>query len=390
MTISTSAKYYHSNMTGAPVLSGTAGALIAVLDACLVNGFGLKAVDTLTVAAGVATATIGLGIGALEADTVALISGATPAALNGQKRLLSADTVTNTVTFDATGISDQTATGSISIKLAPAGWEKQHAGTNKAAYRSTNPASTLAVLRVDDAAAQNARVVGFDGMTDIDTGTGQFPSSVQQSGGLYWPKSDAADATSRAWTVVADDQTLYLHTHTAAANQGVCGVILSFGDYSSLMHIDPLPALITGMSSDIASSSVAATDDLAHATGSLIYLAQNYSGTTTSIQATTQPESYWDGVLTSWSGYQAATCLPAYPNPADNGLVLTRKLLMEPGSLRGAMRGLGFSLQNCHAALPWQTKILGASVHYAINSGSPAYSVASITAVMFDITGPWS
>ena len=39
--MTTSVKYFHSELPGAPVLSGTAGSRIAVLDACLVNGWGL-------------------------------------------------------------------------------------------------------------------------------------------------------------------------------------------------------------------------------------------------------------------------------------------------------------------------------------------------------------
>lgn len=388
---STSVKYFHSAMAGAPVLSGTAGALIAVLDACLVNGFNVKAVDTLTVASGVATATIGLGIGAFEADTVALVSGATPSGLNGQKRILTVDTVTNTVTFDATGISDQTATGTISIKMAPAGWEKQFTGTNLAAYRSADPASTQAALRVDDTAEQNARVVGYESMSDVNTGTRPFPTSAQASGGLWWPKASAATATPRAWTVIADSKTIYLHMHTATTNLGVAGVLVAFGDFDSQMLLDPMPCLITGMSSDIAASVAAAPEDLSNATSTLIYLGASHDGVTNSVAATTQPESYWNGAGNLWSGYQSVPALPTFPNTTDNGIVLTRKLLTVAGvGLRGAMRGLGFSLQNSVAALAWRTKIAAdGRVHFAVNSGGAAYAVAAYTAVLFDVIGPW-
>ena len=47
---STSVKVFDSAMADAPVLSGTADALHAVLKACLVDGFGAGAVATLTVA----------------------------------------------------------------------------------------------------------------------------------------------------------------------------------------------------------------------------------------------------------------------------------------------------------------------------------------------------
>ena len=48
---------FDSSQVGAPVLSGSAGALRAVIKACLVDGFGAGAVATLTVSGGIATAT---------------------------------------------------------------------------------------------------------------------------------------------------------------------------------------------------------------------------------------------------------------------------------------------------------------------------------------------
>jgi hypothetical protein len=50
-----------------------------------------------------------------------------------------------TLTFDAPGISDQTATGTISLKLAGAGWSKAFTGTNLAAYKSNNVAGPAAI-----------------------------------------------------------------------------------------------------------------------------------------------------------------------------------------------------------------------------------------------------
>ena len=48
-------KYFNSGMTGAPQISNNWGDLVTMLDACLVNGFALKAIDTLTFADGIAT-----------------------------------------------------------------------------------------------------------------------------------------------------------------------------------------------------------------------------------------------------------------------------------------------------------------------------------------------
>ena len=74
---STSVKVFDSAMTGAPVLSGSAGALHAVLKACLVDGFGAGSVATLTVASGIATATFP-GAHPYRIGTVSQFGGATP------------------------------------------------------------------------------------------------------------------------------------------------------------------------------------------------------------------------------------------------------------------------------------------------------------------------
>jgi hypothetical protein len=183
----TSVKYFHSGLTGAPVLSGTAGSLVAVLDACLVNGFAVSAVASLVVASNIATATISGGHSA-EVGSVVLVSGATPSGLNSEKKVLSVGAGNTTLTFDAPGISDQTASGTISLKLAGAGWSKEFTGTNLAAYKSNNVAGTGCRLRVDDTAGKTARVVGYETMT----ASGSAPGSandfavLQNTGAELW------------------------------------------------------------------------------------------------------------------------------------------------------------------------------------------------------------
>lgn len=169
MAYATEVKYFDSKMVGTPVMSGTYGTLLAVLDACLVTGFNLKTVDSLVVAGGVATATVSTGHG-MALYSVILIAGATPAELNGEKRVTWIDT--NTLKFDATGIADTTATGTITMKMAPAGWEKPFSGTNKAVFRSPNVECPRHYFRFDDTATMTCKVRGYETMTDVDTGTG--------------------------------------------------------------------------------------------------------------------------------------------------------------------------------------------------------------------------
>src|SRR5574337_410841 len=182
MSADTTVVYLHSAMTGAPSLTGQAGSLIALLDACLVNGFGAGAVDSVVIACGVATVTRSAGH-PFAVNSVAAISGASVSggSINGRQRVLA---ITGTTwTFDATGLADQSATGAIIAKLASAGWEKKYSGTNLAAYRSLAPDATGCLLRVDDTGANSARVVGYESMTSITTGSGPFPTDTQFGGG---------------------------------------------------------------------------------------------------------------------------------------------------------------------------------------------------------------
>ena len=118
--VDTSVKHACSSMAGAPVINGTAGSLIAALKAFLVTGWGTKAVDSAAISNGVCRLTFATGKSAAEIYSVIALSGASPAALNGEQRVTAASTTT--LQF-ATAVADGTATGTITIKSAPVGWE---------------------------------------------------------------------------------------------------------------------------------------------------------------------------------------------------------------------------------------------------------------------------
>lgn len=82
-------------------------------------------------------------------------------------------------------------------------WEKVFSGTNKAAYRAFS--GERYYLRVDDSSAQSAAVRGFATMSDVDTGTGQFPTGTQQTN-FNWFKSNTADSTARTYLGIATDR----------------------------------------------------------------------------------------------------------------------------------------------------------------------------------------
>ena len=212
-------KWFSSDMRGAPTISGTAGSRIAALDACLITGFGAVTATGVTVSGGIAT--VGVPSGQTFAQhAVVLISGATPSALNGEHRVLTSSSTQ--ITF-ATTAADGAATGTIEIRYAPVGgWDKVFTGTNKAVYRSADVASPRHYLRVDDTGTLTARVRGFESMTDVDTGTGPFPTDAQMSGGGYWHKSTTASAAAVRWKMFGDSQMMLLAVaagSTSAANK---------------------------------------------------------------------------------------------------------------------------------------------------------------------------
>lgn len=339
----TSVKLIHSGMAGAPTLANVAGNLIAVLNAALVDGFGAVTVDSIVIAGGVATVTRVAGH-PFDVGAVSLISGATTTtgSVNGEQRVLS---VTATAyTFDATGISNQTATGTISHKVAPLGWGRPFTGSSTLqVYRSADVTGTRLYCRVDDTGTTNARVVGYESMVDTSTtgAVGPFPTAAQVSGGLYWPKVNAGSA--RPWMVVGDGRMFYIwvsYNATGPSYHTSC-----FGDFSSKKSPDPFGCMITGAGSDVTSLGSAQATDWSFSTTSAqqAYIARGVSGLGGSVQVA-RTAAHPRGVQGLHTGEVSSNQIP-FPNPADNSLYLVPFTLQELGSTpcyRGDAPGVFF------------------------------------------------
>lgn len=388
--MSTSVKFFNSDMPGAPQCSGTAGALLAVLDACLVTGFGLQTAASATVVSGVCTLTLPT-TPAMQVGSVALVAGATPAGLNGEQRVTAI--TANTVSF-ATAEADTTPTGTITVKLAPAGWLKAFAGTNTGAYKvdpALHPDSTGIFCKVDDTTTTNAKIVGYESMTDISTGLGEFPTTVQTP--LWVFKSDAANTATRAWLVVCDSRMVYVgvHSHTNDylnyAPSWWC-----FGEFASKKATDAYRFLISGNTDAAGHSEEHGTRSIASTNNTnLTYVARSYTalGGGVKTQNTTWPSSY------GCSGNIAAPL--AYPNGPDYGLYLCPADIMEqsPYCLRGRLPGM---LMIPHNVL---RKICPDAKTAYLDSDVPgypgrtigfmpcAYTSSDWGVVAFDLTGPW-
>jgi len=380
--------FFHSGMLNAPVLSGTAGALLAVLDACLVNGWGLASVDSLVVSGGVATATISAGHSA-DVDVVVQIAGATPAGLNGLKRVTLK--TNQTVKFDATGIADGAATGSITLKVAPVGWVKEFTGTNVAAYHSGDPSSTQMRARVDDSATTYARIIGYETMSDLDNGTNPFPTTLQISGGGVWHKSEAAGATARPWQVYADEKAFYLVV-SASADAGTQRVYF-FGDFVPASSTDGFACGAFFSNSTSMTWNWLTSIFLANSVpeGNLV-AARSYTGVPGAAWLYRHYDRLSPTAVGAVSGAAEGNVVP-YPNPADSGLLLSPLRVFESnGTLRGSFPGMYASPQVIpNASFSPMTRVQGVE-------GLPGRTLMAATGdkdsyqrgkVFFDATGPW-
>ena len=390
--------WYHSDEVGAPVLNNVAGSLIGVLDACLITGFQQQTLTGVTVASGVATATLS-GHGYSDQMMVD-IAGASPGALNGRQKI----TVTgaNTFTF-TTAAGDGAASGSITAKRSPLGWTKPHSGTHLAIYQRTDPTATAMMLRVDDTLAtsqyaNHARVLMIESASDINTYT--FASN-NQVGGQYWGRGEAFSASTKPWILVGDGKTFYFFSdmpHASSITYATTGGLNPhmFGDINTYRPGDAYHCLLGGPSESGVSGGNAPSFGMVYgvrlgeAPTSLfrLVIARKYDGIASAIASV---GLLFPGITSPAIGFHGG----AYPSPVDNGFVMQKEVLVVENSstfghpIRGKSRGLIAPLTSVRNALHRQvlTNITGhaGSVLFV----ATAYTNGAAGCLAFDLTGPW-
>lgn len=232
---------------------------------------------------------------------------------------------------------------------AAAGWTKPYVGTNKAAFQQGAGSSGF-LLRVQDdgpgaGTTKEARVVGYEAMTGVDTGTNLFPTAAQMTNGLFCRKSAAADATTRVWMLVADETMFYLFVATGdTANQCMC---LAFGDMVSFKSVDPYKCIIMARFTE--NSAAGSADGLSIITGTFgtagsgNYISRSYTGIGGSTQVGKHTDSNKVGSI---ANIGCGGSIP-YPHPVDNGLLMSPVWVHESTTvLRGYLKGLWAPLHN--------------------------------------------
>lgn len=393
--VDTSVKFYREDFPGAPTLNGVAGSLIGLLDACLCTGFGLRSATSLVVSGGVATLT--LASDAKNGNllhSVILVEGVTGAltALNGEQRVTVASSTTLSFT---TAAADGTAAGTITVKTAPAGWEKKFSGTNKAVFKSLSPEANTSYLWVSDTGTTNANVRAYEAMTDVDTGTGAAPTVAQLASGGYWAKSYAANANANKFDLVADHRAMYYLPITYAGLQptyiGQGGYF--FGDILAYKSGDAFATALISADAAVTSSSQSGNVWYGANLSAGTKLLRSYTGLGGAVNAWTPPMS---GASNLYSG-EDPWC-GAFPAPADGALRLSRIRVTEGGYtgaallMRGELPGIFNVPQTGLAAAVSR----GDSVSHngrmlrVVYAGSDYQASANTGGRgLIDITGPW-
>ncbi len=362
-----------------------------MLDAILVNGFNLVTVDSVVIANNVATVTRSAGLNYLV-DQVIEIAGATPAALNGQWRVASVSPGTNSLTFSTSGISNQTASGTITIKTPGLGWTLEFTATNKRVYRSPNEDSPRSYYLIDDtSSASNISCGGvnaYGAMTDIATGTELWHNGGTQTG---FPRNYGYE-----FFACGDDRTFWLqgrgyYSYIASTYTNVWGI----GDFISLKPNDAHNEFVSVSNYQAGAGSHGASLLQAIGWGTLSnvgrVLRRGVPGYP--VRADGVPN-----VGQALSGYGG---LP-FPAVVDNNIVVTDALIREEGSggtpVRGRCRGLYWVMSNqpliaTHSP-QFVTGVVGLEdrvcalvylYHLTTNNTSPFYPGRAL----FDIYGPW-
>lgn len=389
--VDTSVKVFYSTMFAAPQgFRGVIGSALPVIVACLVNGFDEVTLSSLTVTDGIATATFPAGHSAV-AHCVVLIAGAGGAGLdvlNGEQKVVTR--IGNTITF-TTDAPDGTATGTITMKMAPAGWTQEFTGTNLVSLRPNATDGNRHFLRLQDTSTTTLRAVGYENMTEISTGTGQFPTTAQMSGGCYWPKSESTAAIDNPWMIVADGKRMYLGVATGLSTEPNYASmnVVGFGDFRPYRKTaDPYATFIS-----IGGASALSWD--ANLGMQAIGSGWGYAPRPHTAVGASSPMELMSSVgATGISGIDSR--FGTYPGIAD-GLYLAKSLIgtnMTTQGPRGELSGIWHVPQIvAHGTFAMGDTIPGAGdtagrVLMAMPVSS-SYGTLTWGHAFFDVTGPW-
>ncbi len=391
-------EYRSTDLTSWPSLTGQAGSVIALLDAILVNGGTTISITSISRSGTTATMIIAANTTLLTGQYLT-ISGWNETDYNGTFQITVNSSTS--ISFQVANSPTSPGTGTGLYRKAALGWTKAFTGTNLAAFKAASVSGCPQFyLRIDETGGtaggqKEVAVRAYETMSDVNTGTGPFPTVAQAANGLCWRKSATADATTRTWTLYGDGATFYLVMNSdasATVGRGLYG----FGAFTSNKTSDAYNAMISGWSTFNATNASTTANGLGYAqiqaagaysahTG--IYCARSFSQAGGSIaMAVANRWASASGALGGVAG------LLTYPHGPDGSLWMDAPILFETTGLafRGRPRGL---YTHCHSTIPFASEYDTATVIAGLSGVTLTHIQHNTQTVAgyaeFDTYGPW-
>ena len=233
-----------------------------------------------------------------------------------------------------------------------AGWTEAFndgLGTKAAFRNAITDGGTGAYYRINETTALDAQsrffsIRGYEVMTSIDSGTGQFPTTSQMSGeGMTQMKNYNSTYSSNSWTgewwVIADQHMCYMfNMNSTVANYGAA--FLKMGDIISYSANDPYRAMLQADPTTAHFASQYSNSALAQVGGSGIvsghYMMRDHTGLQTGIAIGQHADlAKMDGRMGYGSSYYQA-----FPNPVDGNLLVSNVFVTHNLSAVQVTRGL--------------------------------------------------
>jgi hypothetical protein len=213
--------------------------------------------------------------------------------------------------------------------------------TNQADYQQGG--GNLMYVDVNDNApgvgtGKEARVRGFETMSALATGTGPFPTVAQFANGLFIRKSATADATTRAWIVLADDRSVYMFVLTTDVAGAYYG--WHFGDFFSLVANDSFRTILIARTTENTNSGAVEALPLVVQTAlNVVVLGHYVPRVYTGLGSAVQVGKHTDAAKNNNSAAVGGGALQ-FLNGADGGLYIGPCWVHEATvTLRGRLRG---------------------------------------------------
>lgn len=420
-------KWMDESFTDAPVISNNFGDLTNALDKILVTGFNQQTITSITRSGSTITVTTSAPHGFVVKQIV-VVSGADQSEYNDEFKILSITPSSFTATVSGTPVTP--ATGTMTVKIAPLGYEILYTGTNKRAYRSLDPTSTKPILRVDDSLdpvwtstySKYGKVTLAESMSDVDTflgkrapydpalptkneiGTGSGSSAI--NGWYKWPYARSGSATdgddgayNRKWKIVGDSKTFYLFLQSGFLGSGTDSggmPMFVFGEFNSFKPSDIYNWVLTaedryypanngtGSSPDERTAS----STLQNSTGKLLLTDSSGMGLPIPYRMASLGFSETSHV------FKSGEATVPYPNQAD-GSLLTHPIYIKESSvgskgIRGAMRGIICLFQTPpFGDGSFVSEVVGDPDKEFLCRGISATGTNFDSYFLFDMTGPW-